>query len=210
MNESAGLTQTAVIKEHAPTTRLSCLAAMRERSGDVVCFTPALLVTHGKMPADPVGEFVARFNVAKDEQPFCVEVFKPVFPFFTGLGVSQISGNTIDWDRRLYAIPRAQSSTCLNFLGGLGVSGSDFFASAVTYEISIPDPTMSQFTNSAVFIPVHIFGVLANNNVTYLEPNGVLPPFVKTIPANIALEHTNSFKRNSFTEADFKKLRGET
>jgi hypothetical protein len=203
------LAQTDAIQEHAPTRRLSCLEAMTERRGDIVCFTPALLVTHGHLPADPIGEFVSRFNVPAEDWPFCVELNPPTLPFFTGLGMTTNQSEVVNWDRRLYAVPKAQADNCINFLGGIGISGNGFFASAVTYELNIPDPTMPQFNITPHLIPVVVFGVLVEDKLTYLSPNGVMPPFVKTIPAKQALERVGNFKQCAFTEAEFKKLRGD-
>lgn len=203
------MAQAEAIQEHAPTRRLSCLEAMKERKGDVVCFTPALLVTHGQLPADPIGEFVSRFNVPAAEWPFCVELNPPTLPFFTGLGVTTNRHEVVNWDRRLYAVPKSQADNCINFLGGIGISGGNFFASAVTYEIQIPDPTMPQFNTTPHLIPIIVFGVLVEDKLTYLEPNGVMPPFVKTIPASQAIQNNGKFKKCAFTEAEFKKLRGD-
>lgn len=201
--------QVDAIVDHAPTRKLSCLEAMKERRGDVVCFTPALLVTRGHMPADPIGEFVSRFNIPADGHPFCVEVNPPTLPFFTGIGFTATAHDTINWDRRLYAVPRAYADNCMNFLGSIGITDGSFFASAVSYQLNIPDPTMPQFNSEPHLIPVHIFGILVEDTITYLEANGIMPPFVKTVPANLALRQSGSFKKCAFTEAEFKKLRGE-
>lgn len=184
----AGLTQVETITEKTPTRRLSCLEAMRERSGEVTCFTPALLITVGRFPVDPINEFVARFNVPESGRPFCVETPEPLFPFFSGLGTTVFAGSVVNWDRRLYAVPNTHAKECLNFLGGIGIVGNEYAASSVMYEIQIPDPTMPQFETGRHFIPVTIFGVLCENKITYLEPNKFLPPFLKTIPAGSALQ----------------------
>jgi hypothetical protein len=182
------VTELASVVEKIPTQRLSCLAAMRERRGEVTCFTPALLVTAGLIPVDPVNEFVARLNVPESGRPFCVEVPPPAFPFFSGLGTTSLNGSVINWDRRLYAVPESHAKACLDFLGGIGIVGQNHIASSVTYTIDIPDPTMPQFSDSRHFIPVTIFGILRDDKITYLEPNKFLPPFLKTIPANPALK----------------------
>lgn len=179
------LKQAEPITDQLPIQKLSCMAAMRERRGDVVCFTPALLLTHGRFPLDPLNEFVARFNIPAPGRPFCVEIRPPTLPFFSGLGVTTLAGAAVDWDRRLYAIPQKYAKSCVDFLGGIGIAGADFVASSVTYEINVPDPTMPQF-NAAHMIPVTVFGILLANKITYLEPNGFLPPFVKTIPKDSA------------------------
>jgi hypothetical protein len=179
---------------------------MRERRGEVVCFTPALLVTAGRMPFDPAQEFIARFNVGADSQPFCVELSPAHHPFFSGLGVSVLDGKQIDWDRRLYAAPIAIAESCFNFIGGIGIHGDDFYASAVTYELTMPDPTAS-LIGSGAQIPLHVFGVLIRERITYLAPAGHNPPYVTTVPA---AEHIPGFKISPVTEHDLKRLRGDT
>lgn len=199
------------ITDSRPVKRLSCLDAMRERRGEVACFTPAVLVTHGKLPIDPVREFVARFNVSADNQPFCVELPSAALPFFSGLGSSELNGVSINWDRRLYAVPVAVAALCFDYLGGIGVHGGDFFASSVAYELDIPDPTVSQFIHGGnmTYIPVQLFGVLINSKITYLAPNGYSPPVVRTVPAEPYLRQSGNFKFNPITLTDIKELRGE-
>lgn len=191
-----------------PTKKLSCLEAMKEQRGEVVCFTPALLITHGQMPVDPLNEFVSRFNVPKEGHPFCVEVYPPTFPFFADIGATVQNGEVIDWDRRLYAVPKAYADLCFNFLGGLGMTGDNFFASAVTYEMEIPDPTMPQFTGTHNTIPIIVVGILSQTTLTYLQPNGAMPPFVKTVPASIARQYDHKFK-SGLAPDDLAKIRGE-
>jgi hypothetical protein len=199
------LKQVDAVTEHAPVRRLSCIEAMRERRGDVVCFTPAILVTHGRMPHDPAQEFAARFGGPDDKLPFCIDLPRDHRPFFSGLGISIIDGRQIDWDRRLYAIPADQAVLCFDFLGGIGVHGADFYASAVTYQLSIPDPT-EPIVGAGIVIPLHIFGVLIRGRITYLAPNGFDTPYVSVVDA---ADHIPGFKLNPVTEADVKRLKGE-
>jgi hypothetical protein len=204
---TCGLTQADTVTEKIATRRLSCVEAIRERRGEVTCFTPALLITCGRLPVDPINEFVARFNVADEQRPFCVEVPPPLLPFFSGLGVTSHAGSVVDWDRRLYAVPNQVVKDCFNFLGGIGITSADFMASSVMYEIDIPDPTMPQFDSRRHVIPVTVFGVLSADKITYLEPNGALPPFLKTVPAQTAL---NSSKfQPGLDAASLKKIQEE-
>lgn len=196
----------AAVTEKTAIRRLSCLEAMKERRGEVTCFTPALLITHAKMPVDPLNEFVARFNVPENGRPFCVEIAPPVLPFFSGLGVTLSAAGPIDWDRRLYAIKNDYAKSCFDFLGGLGVTSENFMASAVTYTVDIPDPTMPQFSGNQHYIPVTVFGVLCDDKITYLEPNGHLPPFLKTVPAAAALRHSAQFQTGLDSDS-LKKIR---
>lgn len=203
----AGLVKADAVTEKMPVRKLSCVEAMRERRGEVTCFTPALLITAGRLPVDPINEFVARFNVADAGRPFCVEVPEPLFPFFSGIGVTAFAGGVVNWDRRLYAVPNTHAKECLNFLSGIGIVGDGYTASSVMYEINIPDPTMPQFETRQHFIPVTIFGVLCADKITYLEPNKFLPPFLKTIPAKAALESARF--QIGLNDGDLKKIQEE-
>lgn len=203
----AGLVQADAVIEKTQARKLSCVEAMRERRGAVTCFTPALLITAGRLPVDPINEFVARFNVPADGRPFCVEVPEPLFPFFSGIGVTAFAGGIVNWDRRLYAVPNTHAKECLNFLSGIGVVGEGHTASSVMYEINIPDPTMPQFETAQHFIPVTVFGVLRADKITYLEPNKFLPPFLKTIPAKSAIESARF--QIGLNSSDLKKIQEE-
>lgn len=206
MSENLGaLTEVGSLKDTAPIAS-SCLDAMRERRGEVVCFTPALLVTHGYLPVDPAVEFASRFSATADKQPFCVELPVSRAPFFTGLGVSVIAGQRIDWDRRIYGIVAERAKECFDFLGGIGIRAGDSFASSVVYTLNIPDPTTRIFTTNNATIPAHVFGLLRDNTITYLAPNGYDPPYVVTEPAN---RHMDTFKLNTVTADDVKKLCGD-
>jgi hypothetical protein len=204
-DHAQSLTQVDVVTDHAPVKRLSCVETLRERRGEVVCFTPALLVTVGQMPYDPAQEFIARFPAPADKQPFCIELPPGPNRFFNGLGSSVISGKTIDWDRRLYAVPAERAQLCFDFLGGIGVHSGDFYASAIDYQLEIPDPTLPFATNGAV-IPVHIFGVLIGDRVAYLAPDYANQP---SLAFGDAADHIPGFKKNPVTLHDLKRLRGE-
>jgi hypothetical protein len=193
--------QAETVKDPASIKRQSCAETLKERRGEVVCFTPALLVTHGKMPLDPVREFASRFEAPEDQQPFCFEVKAPHPPFFQGLGVSVLNNDTIDWDRRLYAITADRAKACLDFLGGIGLHGQDFFASSVAYTLDIPDPTNIFVGGLAVdTIRVHIFGVMANQLITYLAPQLSAPPKVATVNAGDTNLNGGDFKLNQLTQ----------
>lgn len=206
-DEIKSVDQVETLKEHAPVKRLSCVEALRERRGEVVCFTPAILVTHGRMPIDPAREFASRFPDTDDKQPFCVEIPEPSAPFFTGLGKTITAGQLINWDRRLYAISADRAKLCFDFLGGIGLHGEDFFASSVTYQLDIPDPTT--LIQSDV-IPVHIFGVLIGGHITYLAPRVAGSPVVSTIKAEPELLQAGKFHVNDTTTAALKMFRNES
>jgi hypothetical protein len=190
------------LKDTAPIA-FSCLGEMRERRADIVFFTPALLVTHGRLPVDPAVEFASRVSAAADKQPFCVELPFSKAPFFSGLGSSVIAGKQIDWDRRLYGIVTERAKECFDFLGGIGISDGAVFASSVSYQIDVPDPTARLITATTAKIPVNIFGVLRDNTITYLAPNGYDPPYVSIEPTS---NYPDTFKANQLTAAELKTI----
>jgi len=198
--------QADTLKDVVPVARLSCVDAIRERKGDVRCFNPGLLVTHGRLPVDPVREFATRFSKADDLQPFCVALPPNARPFFSGIGVSHLDGDVIDWDRRLYGIATSRAKECFDFLAGIGVHADHFFASAVQQELDIPDPTLPTFSSKP--IRVCVFGVLIEDKITYIAPNGDDTPYVSVTAAAPHLGAASRFKVNPFTAEQFRKLRG--
>lgn len=198
--------QVESIRDFAPVARLACVDAIRERKGDVLCFNPGLLCTYGGLTLDPVREFATRFSSNDDAQPFCVALPENARPFFKGIGRSRFGHEVIDWDRRLYCIAKTRASACFDFLGGIGISGEDFFASSVQHEIDIPDPTQPVFGNK----PIHVcvFGVLVAATITYIESNGFSTPYVTATDAAPHIAASSNFKLTPFTEEQFNKLRG--
>jgi len=91
-------------------------------------------------------------------------------------------GQRIDWNRRIYAIPKIMSEDCFNFLGAIGIAGPDnFFARSVQYQLRVPDPFA--ITLDSV-IPTTVFGVLHNDYIAHLAPTRGYPPFVTTVHRN--------------------------
>ena len=127
---------------------------------------------------------------------------------FRSLPVTVLDGKPVDWNRRLYAISTERANLCFRFLSGIGITGpNDYFASSVEYQLDIPDPLA---INPQHVIPVHIFGVLVNNVITYLAPAGYNPPTVSTIYANNRLNANLGLKVDEDLDQEFKKLRGDT
>lgn len=186
--------QAEQIKDLEPVSRAVKLHELYERLGDVICFTPAILVVVGKLPADPVREFMARFPADdKDNKPFCLALPPSAPPFFNGLGTTELNGETIDWDRRLYGISRAGAEACFSFLGGIGVYGEDYFASAAEHEIQLPDP-LSLFVRKT--IPVRVFGILRGKSIFYLAEHPTGPPYLARTAAD---QHLPNFKLNPYS-----------
>jgi hypothetical protein len=204
MADSGVVNQLDTLTEHERISRLSCVDAIRERKGDVVCFTPGLIVTQGGMPVDPIREFATRFPADKELQPFCVAVPQGAPPFFSGIGVSQLNGDVVDWDRRLYGIQLSRAAACFDFLAGIGLKNGNAYASVVQYEINIPDPT-----KPLIYTPIHvtIFGVLAADTITYLAPQMTGPPRLATTDAAPHLQASSYFKVNQFAPEALQKLK---
>lgn len=163
--------------------RLSCSDALRDTGKNLVLFTPALLLTHGKFDRDPVIEYDARFPVDDDAlRPFCVDLKRDNEQFFEGLGRTVPPGKKklVDWDRRLYALDASRAEECFGFIGGIAFSEpkSGYFGSVLSYDLVIQDPT-SRVHN---VLTVKVFGVLANTFIAFLEPRKHSTPVVKVIP----------------------------
>jgi hypothetical protein len=173
--------QADTINEIAPVAGIACLDELYERKGEVVCFTPGLLVTIGKFPLDPVREFAARFPAPKEQQPFCLALPPNAPPFFYDIGVSNIAGDIIDWDRRIYGISKDRAKVCFDFLGGIGVHGEDHFASAAQHEIQLPDP-LARFERKT--IPLQVFGVFLRDKIHYLVEHPIIPPYVAVMSSS--------------------------
>lgn len=188
--------------------QLSCLETLREQRGDVRCFTPAVLLTHAYLPVDPAQDFASRFPAPPSRQPFCVELPPNAPPFFSGLPVTVLNNRPVDWNRRLYAIAAERAKECFDFLAGIGVTGADnFFASAVMYEFSMPDPLSR--TSPRGTIDVTAFGVFSNNKITYLAPRFDYPPKLLTIDADNRFIAGTTLKLDDNLETQFKKLKEE-
>jgi hypothetical protein len=108
--------QVDTLKERVSVAGITRLDELYERKGDVVCFTPGLLVTIGRFPVDPVRDFATRFPAPKDKQPFCLALPPHAPAFFYDIGVSDIAGDRIDWNRRIYGITKERAKACFDFL----------------------------------------------------------------------------------------------
>lgn len=189
-----------------PVKQLSCLAALRERRGDVCCFTPALLITHAYLPIDPAQDFIDRFPAAANVQPFCIELPENAPPFFSGIRPTALNNRLVDWNRRLYAISAERAKLCFDFLAGIGVSGGEsFFASSVMYQLKLPDPLSRAAIQETIDLTV--FGVFSNNQITYLAPQFNAPPRVRTIDAEDRFKVELGFNVDDAIEPQFKQLK---
>lgn len=162
--------------------RMSCSEALRNTGRKLKLFTPALLITHGGFDRDPVVEFDVRVpNDEKEKRPFAVDLTRGDDRFFFGLGVTALPGSrqTVDWDKRLYAIDEERADVCFAFLGGIAFSDpkSGFFANVMSYDISVLDPTSKRNE----WLDVKVFGVLANTFTAYLQENKHGAPIARSV-----------------------------
>jgi hypothetical protein len=154
-----------------------------EMSEECVFFTPALLVTHGRLDRDPMREFNALLPASVPEAaPFAVD--SSGAPFFTGLGETAFDGETIRWDYRLYGICRERWPECLRYLGSVAMYDTKcyHYARAVHYELRIVDSTalgQLRMLRDLPILAITVFGVSTNRNLVYLAP-AVDPP--RTLP----------------------------
>lgn len=170
------IAQADTLKDLAPIAHAVTLQQLHERLGEVVCFTPAILVVVGKLPVDPVREFITRFpSDSKDATPFCIDLPAGHPPFFRGLGVTVTEDARVDWDRRLYGIAKAWAGPCFAFMGGIGIHGDGQFASSAQHAIQLPDPT-SLFVRR--LIPVEVFALLRGDSIFYLESHPTAQPYL--------------------------------
>jgi hypothetical protein len=172
------------VKDGILPQRLSVSDVLRNSDKDFLLFTPALLMTHGGFDRDPVVEFASYYSEFSSARTACIDLCNDHEFFFRGLGI-RFAPNTnkpINWDKRLYAVPKSAAEDCFAFLAGIcwANSATGFFAYSVPHTIEILDPTAA----SAVALTVHAFGVAANNFVAYLDP--------KTSPASVRVISTDA------------------
>lgn len=160
--------------------QLSCSEALRNTGRKLRLFTPALLVTHGGFDRDPVQEFDARYGLNDQHRPFFIQLKNDRERFFDGLGSVALPGRpAVNWDQRLYAVDEEHHADCFDFIGGIAFSDPrrGFFASVMSYDLLIPDPTSRQ----QEFLSVRVFGVLANTFVAYLQDSAPWRPLARNV-----------------------------
>lgn len=158
--------------------QLSCSEALRSTGRKLRLFTPALLITHGGFDRDPVQEFDARYGLTDQYRPFFIQLKNDHERFFDGLGVAALPGRTpVNWDQRLYAVDEEHHADCFDFIGGIAFSDPrrGFFASVMSYDLLIPDPT----SRKQEFLSVRVFGVLTNTFVAYLQDRAPWRPLAR-------------------------------
>lgn len=179
--------------------RLSCSEALRGSGRKLKLFTPALLVTHGGFDRDPVIEFDVRVpNDEKEQRPFAVDLTRGDEKFFVGLGVTTLPGSrqSINWDKRIYAIDERRAEICFAFIGGIAFSDpkTGMFANVMSYDINIEDPT----SRTGERLDVKIFGILANKFTAFLQENPLGPPVARSIRVTGTALPTNLPSKNFF------------
>lgn len=192
MDRPSTFREAEVIRNPEATPTISVSDALGSAKRELVLFTPALLVTHGRFDRDPVQEFDSRYP-SKD-RPFCVDLKRDHEFFFRGLGICAPTPKhrKVNWDKRLYVIAKDRADECFAFLSGVAFSepNSAYYGNTLSYDLLIKDPT-SKITKA---LEVKIFGVLANDFIAYIENTFDCPRAVKIpIGPNFKLtEHVNS------------------
>lgn len=175
------------VKEGILPQRLSVGDVLHNTGNEFSLFTAALLFTHGGFDRDPVVEFASYYSEVSQHRPACIDLHREHEFFFSGLGVRPAPRmtKTVNWDKRLYAIPKAAADDCFAFLGGIGWAQprSAFFARTFSYPADIPDPT-EPFGG---VLPVRLFGVAANSFVVFID-TGTAIPTVRLINTNKPLD----------------------
>lgn len=164
--------------------RLSFSDVVAARDTQIVLFTPALLITHGRFDRDPVIEFDARFPAPAEQRPFYTELTRDNEHFFSGLGAHALATQPglINWDRRLYCVPASRAEECFAFIGGIAFSDpkTGFFGHTFSYDLNVPDPTSSRRQTLAV----RVFGVATNTYISFLAARTQAQPRVVTVPVS--------------------------
>lgn len=151
---------------------------------DYALFTTALINTFGMFDRDPVQEFVKFHPDTEARSPFALDMDWPVFQ---DIGRGVLSGQLVDWDRRLYGIVLERWEQLRNFIGSLSVFNRKhyFYARFGWHELTIVDPLAMHQGKVLEDIPMVVvtdFMVSSNRQVTYLAA-AKDPPRTKAYPA---------------------------
>ena len=165
--------------EGAPPEEKSLEHTLQDLASECVLFTPALLVTHGYFDRDPVIEFLRMHKPT--HHPFKMHFDQA---FFSGLGKTQLLGDVVDWDYRLYGIAKEGWEICRDFIGSIALYDPHryHFARLLYHELEVVDPIAMRARGALAELPtvtIHSFAVSSNRNFVYLAP-ATDPP--RTLP----------------------------
>lgn len=164
--------------------------AFVDMASDFEFFTPALITVAGGFDRDIVSEFVKHHpGPTDDTDPFALDY--PPVPFFDGIGIyphPPRDGELVDWNRRIYAIPRDRWFLCRDFILGVAFTNPNekVYCRLAAYELNLIDPIKMQKAGLLVEIPrfpVTVFAVSSTKRFSYLDPERNGPPaLIHTAP----------------------------
>jgi hypothetical protein len=146
-----------------------------------IYFSPALMMQHGHFDRDPVADFITTREVPPEEGVIAVD---HETPFFYGLGRGLCAGQLIDWDHRIYMIPKHRWEECQAYISSIIIKDNARRQYTVFgwYELPVVDPTTlksGRVLERLPFIAVQMLAASSNKGFFYLEP-AVDPP--RTLP----------------------------
>jgi len=195
------------VKDGILPVRCGIQEALRARNGDFCFFSAAALFTLGGFDRDPVVEFGSYYSEVSKQLPFFVELSPRGGSFFSGLGVQPAprakTKDVVNWDKRLYIVPKESSEDCFSFIGGIAwlepKTGFSYYC--FPQEIFVPDPSAAFGT----VIPVCAFGVVGPNFVVFFDNSTPVPSVRKFYTNNCV-----SLLQSVMTPEAFEKITNTT
>jgi hypothetical protein len=167
----AGPTAEASGPTPQPVKETSILEMSRE---GFTFFTPALITTHGKLGLDPAIEF-NKTHVTNDESERLFYIDSE-YPFFTGLGTSELNGELVNWDHRIYGIVSDNWEPCFAFMSAIsGYSKqNNHYFHVGSHNLSIIDPTTfygnNDISSHLPMFDLTVFCVSTNKHFAWIAP----------------------------------------
>lgn len=169
-------------REAAPVGTESLPSTFQELSKHFEFFTPALMMTKGGFDRDPLTEYVISYSPNDEATPNILDHDEA---FFANMGHTAINGDFVEWDRRIYVIPRQHWQALRDFISSIAWSNpaDKSFTRVHFREHEILDPIASKrggvLTKAPTF-PVTVFGVSSTKAFVYLSMP--VNPFEKPVP----------------------------
>lgn len=121
------------------TVQAAPLVSLPSLAADYTFFTPAIFVRFARLGRDPVGDYAAQYVMQAAERPRRITSSHLLF---SGLGQQVLQGELVDWDRRLYMVPKSKEQELIGFLLGMAAvaAGDRFYCRALGQWVSAYDP----------------------------------------------------------------------
>lgn len=144
-------------------------------------FTPGVILAASPFDRDPVSEALQRLPHLA---PMAIDAAEP---FFSGLGVHTCADGPVNFDHRLYLIPRDDWESLRDCIAGIAMvsQAEKFYGRVNFYETTLPDIfaiKQKVVLESIPQVPLTVFGVSSTKMFAYLEPHGNLLRLVKAPP----------------------------